>query len=63
MITVELVKKLIIDQFHEYDNLNIKKIAMQGHYNTVFQLGNHNLIVQIPWSIIIRKVYYEFEFI
>lgn len=44
MITIELAKKLIVNQFPEYKNLEIASVEKQGHDNRTYRLGNDFLI-------------------
>ena len=44
MITLELAKKLIANQFPEYANLDIVSVEKQGHDNRTYRLGADFLI-------------------
>jgi aminoglycoside phosphotransferase (APT) family kinase protein len=47
IITPELVKKLIADQFPEFSHLTIKSVEISGHDNRTFHLGR-DLLVRLP---------------
>ena len=47
LINVDLVKKLIADQFPEYVHLTITSVEKQGHDNRTFRLGN-DMLIRIP---------------
>jgi Predicted aminoglycoside phosphotransferase len=47
VITVELVKQLIVDQFPEYQHLPISQVLPGGNDNRTFRLGD-NLSIRIP---------------
>ncbi|MFV3010846.1 aminoglycoside phosphotransferase family protein [Clostridium botulinum] len=46
-ISVELVRKLINEQFPEFDNLEVKLIEKNGHDNRTFHLGD-TMSVRLP---------------
>lgn len=48
-ITVNLVKKLISDQFPKFAHLQIESVKVQGHDNRTFRLGNE-MLVRMPVS-------------
>ena len=47
LINVDLVNKLISDQFPEYAHLPVSPVEKQGHDNRTFRLGN-DMLVRIP---------------
>lgn len=47
MISIELAKKLIVNQFPEYAELPIRSVEKQGHYNRTYRLGN-DLLIRMP---------------
>ena len=47
MISIELAKKLIANQFPEYAKLPITSVEKQGHDNRTYRLGN-DLLIRIP---------------
>jgi len=47
MITIELAKKLIANQFPEYANLDIVSVEKQGHDNRTYRLGP-DLLIRMP---------------
>lgn len=46
-ITLDLVKKLICDQFPQWSNLPIKEVIPQGHDNRTFRLGSE-MSIRLP---------------
>ena len=46
-ITVDLVKKLIFEQFPQWSHLEIKPVKNSGHDNRTFHLGN-DLTIRLP---------------
>ena len=46
-ITVDLARKLIVDQFPEYVHLNISEVEKQGHDNRTFRLGE-DMLIRMP---------------
>ena len=46
-IDVALAKRLISDQFHEWENLDIRPVEKSGHDNRTFHLGD-NMAIRLP---------------
>ena len=42
--TLDLARKLIAEQFHEYASLPITDVKKQGHDNRTYSFGRHMLI-------------------
>lgn len=47
IINVDLVKKLISEQFPQYQNHTIRPVKNQGHDNRMFHLGD-NMVIRLP---------------
>lgn len=47
MINIDLARKLIAEQFPEYNHLLIKSVEKQGHDNRTYRLGNE-LLIRMP---------------
>lgn len=45
--TIELARKLIVEQFPEWSNLEIKHVQKSGHDNRTFRLGD-TMSIRLP---------------